>query len=75
MSILYFLVPLAILLAAAGVWGFLWAVRSGQFDDVQTPAIRILLDDEPREPSALPPSDVGPETTAEPRTYGSRAAG
>lgn len=46
MSILYFLVPLALLLAGAGVWAFFWAVRSGQFDDVETPAIRILLDDE-----------------------------
>ncbi len=46
MSVLYFLVPLAILLASAGVAGFLWAVRSGQFDDVETPAIRMLLDDE-----------------------------
>lgn len=46
MSVLYLLVPLALLLAAAGVGGFLWAVRSGQFDDVETPAIRMLLDEE-----------------------------
>ena len=46
MSILYLLVPLALVLAGAGVWGFLWAVRSGQFDDVETPAIRVLLEDE-----------------------------
>ncbi len=49
MSILYLLVPLAILLAGAGVAGFFWAVRDGQFDDVETPAIRILLDDETAE--------------------------
>ncbi len=46
MSVLYFLVPLAILLAGIGVVAFLWAVRSGQFDDTETPAIRMLLDDE-----------------------------
>ncbi len=46
MSILYLLVPLALVLAGVGVWGFLWAVRSGQFDDVETPAIRVLLEDE-----------------------------
>lgn len=46
MNVLYFLVPLAILLAAAGVAGFYWAVRHGQFDDVQTPALRVLLDEE-----------------------------
>lgn len=45
MNILYLLVPAALVLAAAGVAGFVWAVRSGQFDDVQTPAIRALLDD------------------------------
>lgn len=46
MAVLYLLVPLALLLAATGVWGFLWAVRTGQFDDVQTPAIRVLLEEE-----------------------------
>ena len=43
-----FLVPLAILLAGLGVWAFGWAVRSGQFDDTQTPAIRILLEEDER---------------------------
>jgi cbb3-type cytochrome oxidase maturation protein len=47
MNVLYVLVPLAFLLAAAGVAAFRWAVRSGQFDDVETPAVRVLFDDEP----------------------------
>jgi cbb3-type cytochrome oxidase maturation protein len=46
MNILYLLVPLALILAGLGVWGFWWAVRDGQFDDVDTPALRILLDEE-----------------------------
>ncbi len=46
MNILYALVPLALLLAGLGVLAFRWAVRDGQFDDVETPAIRMLLDDE-----------------------------
>ena len=46
MNVLLILVPLALLLAAAGVAAFRWAVRDGQFDDVETPAFRILLDDE-----------------------------
>ena len=46
MSILYFLVPLAMILAAGSVLSFIWAVRRGQFDDLDTPAIRILFDDE-----------------------------
>jgi cbb3-type cytochrome oxidase maturation protein len=45
-SILFALIPLAIMLLALAVWAFFWAVRSGQFDDLDTPAIRILLDDE-----------------------------
>lgn len=50
MNILYALVPLALLLAAVGVLAFRWAVRDGQFDDVETPAIRMLLDDETDKP-------------------------
>lgn len=46
MTILFALIPLAILLLAFAVWAFFWAVRSGQFDDLDTPAVRILLDDE-----------------------------
>lgn len=46
MTVLYFLVPLALILAGASIAAFFWAVRSGQFDDTETPAIRILLDDD-----------------------------
>lgn len=46
MSILYILIPLALLLLVGAVWAFFWAVGSGQFDDMDTPAMRILLDDD-----------------------------
>ena len=46
MNVFYLLVPIALLLAGAGVWAFFWSVTSGQYDDVETPAIRVLLDDE-----------------------------
>lgn len=46
MNVLYVLVPLALALALGGVAAFRWAVRDGQFDDVETPALRVLLDDE-----------------------------
>ena len=46
MNILFALIPLALILLAFAVWAFFWAVRSGQFDDLDTPAVRILLDDE-----------------------------
>ena len=46
MDILYFLIPLSILLVIIIVAAFLWAIRSGQFDDLEGPAHRILLDDD-----------------------------
>jgi len=57
MNVLYLLVPVALLLAAAGVAGFLWAARSGQFDDVETPALRMLIDDDR---NASPPGETTP---------------
>ena len=48
MSIIYLVLPLAIVLAAVAVWGFVWATRRGQFDDLKTPAIRALWDDADR---------------------------
>lgn len=52
MEILYLLVPLAVILAGVIVWAFLWSIRSGQFDDLEGPAHRILMDedDTPRRP-------------------------
>ncbi len=46
MSILYVLIPLALLLLGGAVWAFFWAVGSGQFDDLDTPAVRIIMDDD-----------------------------
>ena len=51
MPILYVLIPLALLLLGGAVWAFFWAVGSGQFDDLDTPAVRVIMDDDskPRE--------------------------
>ncbi|NNF04056.1 MAG: cbb3-type cytochrome oxidase assembly protein CcoS [Rhodothermales bacterium] len=46
MNVLYLLVPIALLLAAAGVAGFVWSVRNDQFEDVDTPGVRVLFDDD-----------------------------
>jgi|GEM_PF-479678 len=46
MSVIYIVLPLAVVLAALGVWGFIWAARQGQFDDLETPASRMLIDDD-----------------------------
>ncbi|MDX1509414.1 MAG: cbb3-type cytochrome oxidase assembly protein CcoS [Woeseiaceae bacterium] len=48
MSILYILIPLALLILGVAVWAFFWAVGSGQFDDLDTPAMRVVLDDDSR---------------------------
>ena len=46
MSILYLVVPLALVIVAVGVRGYLWAVRDGQMDDLETPGIRVIRDDQ-----------------------------
>jgi cbb3-type cytochrome oxidase maturation protein len=46
MNILYLLIPLGLVLLAFSVWAFFWAVRQGQFDDLDSPAMHILLDDD-----------------------------
>ena len=46
MSILYVLIPLALILLGLAVWAVFWAVGSGHFDDRDTPAVRIVMDDD-----------------------------
>ncbi len=46
MNILYLLIPLGLILVALMVAAFFWAAKAGQFDDLQTPAVQILLDDD-----------------------------
>jgi cbb3-type cytochrome oxidase maturation protein len=45
MSVLYIVLPLALLIVGAAVGAFVWSAKSGQMDDMETPAIRILHDD------------------------------
>lgn len=46
MDIIYVLVPLSLLLLAIAIGIFFWAVKSGQFDDMDSPAHKILFDDD-----------------------------
>ncbi len=46
MSVLFIVIPLAIVIALAALGTFFWAVRGGQFDDLDTPSSRMLHDDE-----------------------------
>ena len=57
MNILLWLIPIALLLGVLGLLGFLWALKSGQFDDLDGAAHRILFDDEDEAPPPRPPDD------------------
>jgi cbb3-type cytochrome oxidase maturation protein len=46
MSMLYIVLPLALCIVGVALIGYLWAVRSGQMDDLDTPGVRVILDDE-----------------------------
>jgi len=46
MEILIILVPLASVIVAVGVWLFFWALKRGQFDDLDSPAWRVVFDDQ-----------------------------
>ena len=46
MTALMFLIPIALLLGAAGLAAFIWSVKSGQYEDLDGAAQRILLEDE-----------------------------
>lgn len=52
MSVLYIALPAAILLGGAGLLACLYCIRSGQYDDLDSPAVRMLIEDHPdREPA------------------------
>jgi cbb3-type cytochrome oxidase maturation protein len=45
MTVLFVVLPLAVVLSGLAATAFLWATRAGQFDDLQTPAVRLLCDE------------------------------
>lgn len=60
MNILLLLIPLTLLVMAVALGAFVWSVRSGQYDDLDGPAHRILFDDDdPRIPNPAPPENSG----------------
>ena len=52
MSAIYFLIPIAVGLVGFAIWLFFWAVDNGQYDDLDTPPLDILIDDD--KPAPLP---------------------
>lgn len=50
MSMLYVLIPLAVLLLAVAVIALLWAIKNGQFDDLESHGWSVVLDDDQKPP-------------------------
>ncbi len=69
MNILLLLIPISLLMLVAAVGAFVWAVRRGQFDDLDTPALDILDDhDRPAAPHVArsAPADATKGTPGQP---------
>lgn len=49
MDIMYLLMPMALLIGFGFLLAFIWATKKGQFDDLETPKHRMLIDDENEE--------------------------
>jgi len=49
MSVVFVVFPIAMVIVAAAVAAFIWAMRSGQFEDLETPGLRMLHEEEARE--------------------------
>jgi cbb3-type cytochrome oxidase maturation protein len=54
MSVLFIAVPAALAIAISAVLAFLWASRTGQFDDLDTPPLRMLHDDAGKATTSIP---------------------
>jgi cbb3-type cytochrome oxidase maturation protein len=61
MSVLFVALPLALLLGGAAMLACVVCIRRGQFDDLETPAVRILIDDRP---GPIAPAAPSPNTSA-----------
>ena len=64
MRILYLLIPMALGVIGVALWAFLWAVRSGQFDDLEKAAHSILFDDDIPPAAELPSPAPGSQDSA-----------
>lgn len=59
MSVIVLLIIAGGVVAGGFLCAFVWAVRSGQFDDTHTPAVRLLLDERRRSQPHAPPNQNG----------------
>jgi cbb3-type cytochrome oxidase maturation protein len=54
MNVLVYLVPMALGLGLIGLFAFVWSIRSGQLDDLEGAALRVLSDDDLKDDGASP---------------------
>jgi len=66
MSVLYLVVPLALVVLGGAVWAKNWASGRGQFDDLDPPALRMLRDDGDASVTLPPATDDVPTSTTSP---------
>ncbi len=64
MNVLYIVVPLALVIVSGALTAFVWAAQSGQMDDLETPARRMLFDDDHVAPAGN--RDNPPHSNSEP---------
>jgi cbb3-type cytochrome oxidase maturation protein len=64
MDILFFAIPIALFISLIAVLAFVYQVRSGQFDDLETPPLRILFDDVESQPEREPGGEEANELTS-----------
>lgn len=69
MAILLMLIPISLLLMGLAVVAFVWAVKRGQFDDMDTPALDILEDND--RPAPEPPAGTGTDSDTTTGKHGS----
>jgi cbb3-type cytochrome oxidase maturation protein len=62
MSMLYVMIPLALILLGFAAWAMIWAIRTGQFDDLESHGWSVVLDDDQKPP---PHPDDDPVTEEE----------
>jgi cbb3-type cytochrome oxidase maturation protein len=50
MNMVYLLIPLALMLVGVAAWALIWAIRSGQFEDLESQGWSVVLDDDEKPP-------------------------
>lgn len=70
MTILVVLIPVTLLLVGAALWAFFWATNDGQFDDLDRPAVDILIEDDPSAPRNAIERTEGPAMRGQQRSDG-----